>query len=535
MKQLARRLSLLCVIACAVFSQTKPAAPPRQPKLVLMIVVDQFRYDYLTRFRSEYTGGLARLLDKGAVFTNAYYEHYPTVTAVGHSTVLTGAPPAISGIVGNEWLDRSAGKMVTSVSDPSVETLGAPARLGSSPHRLLVSTLSDEIKMADRSPNKSIGISLKDRSAILPVGRMADAAFWFDNDTGNFVSSTYYMKELPAWMAEFNRSRFADKFVGAEWTSSSRFQRSSGTSPQPVFARMPSSPGKAYWEAVYRSPFGNDVLAEAAMRVIDSEKLGASGGTDLLSVSFSSNDAIGHFVGPDAPEVHDMCLKTDRVLEMLLQFVDKKVGLANTLVVLTADHGVAPSPEANQKRHMAGGRLSSATIMQAVTDALNAKYGVEKWIVGREEVTPYLDRNLIRKKGLDLAAVQATAAEAVRPLPHIARVYTSEDVRLGRLPEDYITRRIRNGFYDGRGADLVVLAEPYYLFDGKAGTSHGSPYNYDSHVPVIFLGPWVRAGQYHASITVNDIAPTLATMLAVETPSGSIGRVLNEMLPARLN
>ncbi|MFN3322269.1 MAG: alkaline phosphatase family protein [Bryobacteraceae bacterium] len=519
-----KRRSFLPLLLAA--SSALPAfaqQPANKPKLVLLIVVDQLRYDYLTRFRSEYKSGLARMLDTGAVFTNGHFEHFPTVTAIGHSTVLTGATPAVSGIVGNEWYDRAAKKQVTSVSDPSVKTLGAPAREGASPHRLLVTTLSDELKAA--GPSKSIGISMKDRSAILPVGRSADAAYWFDAKTGNFVSSTYYFNVLPAWAEEFNKSRAVDRFLGAEWKPISPAPT---FSPATLFGKLPAEAGQKYYDAVVLSPFGNDLVVMFTERALSAEGLGKSGGVDVLSVSFSSNDAVGHKVGPDAPEVRDISIHTDRQIGRLLEAVEAEVGLANTVVVLTADHGVAPVPEVSLKRGLAAGRLRKDVIPQAVEAALSRKYGEGKWVESGSYGSLYLNHSLIEQKGLDLAEVQRATAAVVRKTPGVLRVYAGADLLAGSVPDDIISRRVAAGFFPNRGADIYTVLEPYWLHEGS-GTSHGSPYSYDSHVPIVFMGPGIRAGRYHMPAAVNDIAPTLATMLEIETPNGSMGRVLEEM------
>jgi predicted AlkP superfamily pyrophosphatase or phosphodiesterase len=339
-------------------------AAPKKPKLVLAIVVDQFRYDYLIRFRSEYHGGLARLLSQGAVFTNAGYIHVPTVTAVGHSTVLTGATPSTSGIVANEWFDRDEGVHVTSVSDSHTQLLGGSGT-GSSPNRLLVSTIGDELKMAGGGQPRVIGVSLKDRAAILPSGHMADGAFWFDTRTGNFVSSTYYYKALPAWVEQFNALRPADQYRGVSWLGH----------------KLPDDNARLFAE-IEVSPFGNELVEAFAERAVASEQLGTRESIDLLTVSFSSNDYVGHRYGPDSPEVRQTALATDRLLEKLFQAVDGRVGAGNYLVVFTADHGVAPVPEVNVARKMPGGRIDPAAIRAAVQIALVKKYGAGEWLAG---------------------------------------------------------------------------------------------------------------------------------------------------------
>ncbi|MGJ5813555.1 alkaline phosphatase family protein [Paludibaculum fermentans] len=499
-----KRTLLLAALGAASllgWAQTRPAAAPvKKPKLVVMIVVDQFRYDYLTKFGSQFTGGFRRLLDHGAVFSNAYYDHMPTVTAVGHSIVLTGAMPASSGIVGNEWYDRRTGQQVTSVSDDHVEQLGAPAKRGASPHRLLVSTVGDELKMSGKAPSKVVSLSIKDRSAIMPGGHMADGAYWFDKPSGNFVSSTWYFKELPAWAKTFN-----DKKVIDQWK------------------------GTLGYDKMAESKFGNDVVETFAETAIEGENLGRNEGIDLLSMSFSANDTVGHAKGPDSPEAKEITLHTDKVLDKFFTFLDKRIGMSNVVVVLSADHGVAPLPELMATRKMPGGRIQESAVLDAVTAALNAKYGESKWVLGKSGPSPYLDHKLIADSKLDLEEVQQVAAHAVRNLPHIARVFTREELRRGLSQNDMVGQRAQNGFFYQRASDLVIVPEPYWLFE-KSGTSHGTPWNYDAHVPVIFMGPGVKAGKYAGRVCVNDIAPTLTNMLEVETPSGAVGRVLTEML-----
>jgi hypothetical protein len=484
-----------------------------KPKLVLAIAVDQFRYDYLLRFRSEYKEGLDRLLNRGAVFTNAYYEHFPTVTAIGHSTFLSGALPSVSGIVGNEWYDRDAGKTVTSVSDDSVKMLAGAGDGGASPHRLLVSTVGDELKIASGGRSRVIGVSIKDRSAILPAGHMADGAFWFDSKTGNFVSSTYYFAELPGWAGEFNAAHHADRYRGAVW----------------IGHKMPDEPGAKLYNAELGSPFANQLIEQFAEQAVEGERLGQRGVTDVLAISFSANDHVGHAVGPDAPEVHDISVRTDQVIGKLFQYLDGRLGMQNVLVVLTADHGVSPMPEVNQARHMPGGRMPSGIVRDTVQAALTQKYGAGNWILSPGEYSLYLNLNLIREKNLDRAAVNQSAAEAALTIPHVARAYTREQLVNGAVQSDRLGRRVVNGFNVKRSADVSLLLEPYWLY-GAHGTSHGTPYGYDSHVPVIFMGPGIKAGRIDETIAVNDIAPTLATLLEIETPSGSSGRVLSEIL-----
>ncbi len=520
-----KRISALLAIG-VLLAGAGLAAAPKKPKLILTIVIDQFRYDYLTRFRSDYKGGLARLLDHGAVFTSAYYEHFPPVTAVGHSTILSGATPSLSGIVANEWLDRESGKEISSVSDDAVKLLGGkPGGPAASPHRLLVSTLADQLKMANNNQTKSIGVSSKDRSAILPVGRMANGAFWFDSASGNFVSSSYYFEALPAWAAKYNTSRAVDKFLGKGWLP---FDAKPGANAYTV---LPTQPGKEFYDALERTPYGNEIIEQFAEAALEGEQLGRGPATDVLSVSFSSNDRIGHALGPDDPQIRDIAIQTDRLIGQLIHFAESKAGAGNVLVVLTADHGVSPVPAVSAQRRMSAGFIKPATIATTLQSALSAKYGEGDWVQMKKgfEII-YLDHPLIARKKLNEADVQNTAADALRTIPHIARVYTRFQLMRGELLDDMIDHRVRRGFNPARSADLFVVLDPFYLIqDTATGTSHISPYNYDTHVPVIFMGSQIRPGRYNTKIAVNDIAPTLANLLDVETPNGSVGRVLDEI------
>lgn len=516
-----RYISCIAVVLVLIYGwAVKAQTPPeQQPKLVLLVVIDQFRYDYLTRFRDQYTGGIERLLTSGAVFENANLDHYPTVTAIGHATTLSGATPALSGIMGNDWYDRQAQKRVLSISDDTVKLIGGSGS-GASPRRLLVSTIGDQLKIAHPGTSHVIGISLKDRSAILPAGHMADGAYWYDTKNGNFISSTYYFADLPLWVKSFDARHPSDKLAGAEWTIAGAPAKS---------IHLPTTAGPGLYNAIFDSPFGNELLETFAEAAIAGEKLGEHGSTDLLSISFSSNDAVGHAFGPDSPEVYDISIRTDRVLLKLFSYLDRRLGMRNVLVILTADHGVAPLPEDLARWKMPGGRMSSADLFDPIKSVLKAKFGKGEWILYTAGTSPYLNLNLIRAKGLDEAEVRRVAAKAAAAVPHVARVYTRDQLESGEVQHDPISNRVARSFNSERSGDLEILLEPYWIRAAQ-GTTHGTPYSYDTHVPLIFMGPGVRPGQYPENVTLNDLAPTLATMLQIQTPSGSVGRVLEEII-----
>jgi predicted AlkP superfamily pyrophosphatase or phosphodiesterase len=497
-------------------------------RLVLLITVDQFRYDYLPRFADQYSGGLARLLREGAVFTNAHLEHYPTVTAPGHTALGSGAMPSTSGIIGNDWFDRDAGKNVSSVSDEQVTQIGGTAAASASPHRLQVTTVSDELKLAARARGaadlpRAVGVSLKDRSAILPVGRSADAAFWYDIGTGEFVTSTYYADALPDWVQQFNGHRLRDTYAGKPWA----FLAAPDT--QRV---TPPSPGRELYAAIYGSPFGNELLTRFAIAALDGERLGQREAVDVFSVSYSSNDSVGHTYGPDAPEVRAISLQTDQTIGELLTAVDRRVGLHRVLVVFTSDHGVAPLPEVLAKWRLPGGRIAQEDLFGPIRTRLQARFGAGQWISGTAGTSPYLNHALMSERGVDQVEARQVAAAAARSLPHVTRVYTREQLLNGMVPDDAISRRIVQSYHLQRSGDLEIVLNPFWIRQ-KSGTTHGTPYAYDAHIPLIFLGNAVAPGRYARSVALNDVAPTLATRLGVSWPSGSHGRVLTEVLITR--
>ena len=356
-----------------------------------------------------------------------------------------------------------------------------------------------------------IGVSLKDRAAILPAGHMANGAYWFDPKSGNFVSSTYYFPDLPGWVKDFNSAQPADQVSRLHLAES---HAARGT--------------RGLYSALETSPFGNELVEQFAERALSAEQLGTRdvhGRTDRELLLERLRRPPLRYVFPRGARgsARNRC-RPGR----LFQAIDRQVGLANTLIVLTGDHGVAPSAAEDGTNHMPGGRLPGATVRNAVQAALAKKYGEGEWVLGSYDLAIYLNRELMAMKSLDPGAVERVAAAAAMEVPHVARVYTREQLASGAVNNDEITRRIVNGFNPQRAADLEFIPEPYWLFTGST-TTHGTPYSYDAHVPVIFLGTGIQAGRYDGNVAVNDIAPTLATILQVETPSGSIGRVLTEM------
>ena len=568
-----RRLIAFVLFLALISSLSTPASraqrvTAKRPRLVLLIVVDQFRYDYLERFGDLFgANGFKRLQRDGASWTQSNYDHMPTYTAPGHATMMTGAYPAETGIIANEWLDRSSGKRITSVFDDSVKILGGdPNEPGASPKRLLSSTVGDELRLFTNDRSKVIGISVKDRSAILPAGRHANAAYWFNWLSGNMVSSTYYFNQLPAWVATFNATRPADKYFGAKWdrllpegeyvkragpdsTPWERVDASSGdtnTFPHTITGGA-KAPSRAFYAALDYSPFANDLLVSFAQQAIVNEQLGQDDDPDLLSVSFSANDYVGHRYGPYSQEAMDMTLRVDQQIATLLDFVAARVGLANTLIAFTADHGVAPIPEHAAALGLGGARINANDVLAAIHAAIGARYNPQHktpdptadYLLKDSGTTRdfflngniYFNYDALKRDGVSLDEISQVVAAAALTVPGVARSFTRGQLLRGATSiTDPIERRILHGFHPARSGDVVIVAEPYKYLGDTITATHGSPYSYDTHVPTIIMGAGIIPGRYLEPASPADIAPTLSALLRITAPSSATGRVLLEAI-----
>lgn len=537
---------------------------------MLLIVVDQFRYDYLERFGDLFVAnGLRRLMRDGASWTQSNYDHFPTYTAPGHGTMMTGAYPAETGIVGNDWPDRVTGKKVSSVTDTSVSPLGGnPTDPASSPRRLLSSTVGDELRLVTNDRSRVIGISVKDRSAILPAGRHANAAYWFSTSAGNMVSSTYYFDQLPQWVTNFNKTRPADQYFGRKWErllpESEYLKRAGPDSPKwenigsgsgdtnafpHTITGGAKAPSSAFYYALDYSPFTNEILVSFTKDAIVNESLGQDDDTDVLSVSFSANDYVGHRFGPYSQEAMDVTLRVDRDIATLLDFVQTKVGLANTLVAFTADHGVAPIPEHSGALGLGGARIKTIDLLDAIRAGIKARYNpdgkspdptadyiykFDDYGMSRDGFIngnvyfnyAALDRDKVNAE--ELAQVVGTAALSVKG---VARYFTRAQLLRGATSiTDPIERRVLHGFYPSRSGDVVLIAEPFKYLGDTITATHGSPYSYDTNVPTIIMGAGVMPGRYFEPASPADIAPTLSALLGITPPTSATGRVLIEAI-----
>jgi hypothetical protein len=549
-------LALLLGLFGLTALQTAPvAAPPAaeapKPKLAVLLYFDQLRGDYLSRWDGLFgEGGFRRLEKEGTWFQNCHYPYAYTVTAAGHASVATGCSPDRHGIMGNDWYDRAAGAPVYCVTSDRYQRVppapakkgGAKKAKGASPDRLLAPTLADALKAATGGRGRVVALSFKDRAAVLPGGKSPDACFWFDSTTGDFVTSNYYRDRLPAWVESFNRERRADRWRGRTWDRllpGLDYERYSGpddvqgeslgvlqgrTFPHPMNGTGPLKLKAAYYGALYTSPFGNDLLLDFAERAVESERLGRHDDPDLLCVSFSSNDAVGHAWGPDSQEVLDTTLRTDRQVERLLSFLDARVGKGRYAVALTADHGICPLPEVAHARTGQGARLDSALLGKRAEAFLAQTFGGQegdgRWVEWAEEPWVYFDRAHLKKRGVEPAKAEAALAGWLEKQPGILKAYTRTELLAGAPAGDAMAQRARHSFRADRSGDVLVVVQPYHLITSRlSGTTHGTPHPYDTHVPLLVSGPGVRHALRRDAVTPQAASVILARALGVAPPA----------------
>lgn len=499
-----------------------------RPKLVVIVVVDQFRGDYLERFREKFgEGGFRLFLDRGAVFTDCYYDYANTRTAPGHATLLTGAYSNGHGIMANEWWDPGKKRMVTSVFDDQTQIIGFGNGLpGASPHNLLGSTLGDELKLATQGRARVFAVSLKDRAAILTGGFSADAAYWIEQETGTWITSSYYTKALPQWVSEFNSAQKAEKYWNLDWKDGDG-QVLAHTTP----AKGKDGRAAGFYPVVGATPFGIEYQLEFARELVTRENLGSGPATDLLIVSLSSFDLAGHRYGPESAQLESMAVTLDKQLAEFFAFLGRQVGLANVWIALSADHGVAPLPVAARKWRIPAAGYDDEKLKGQLNAALAARLSRGK----AAEYVPSFDYPLawLRNDVFEAANIkEADAEKAVgEALLHLGLrgYYTRTQLAQGNVPGDDRGRRLLHSYSPLGGWYVLGVPAPYTI-GTMTGTDHASPYSYDTHVPLAFYGLAFQPGLYRSHAEPADLAPTLASLLGINPPTHSIGRVLTEAL-----
>jgi predicted AlkP superfamily pyrophosphatase or phosphodiesterase len=524
---------LLLLFLLPVVMAGRGADYPRRPKLVLILVIDQFRYDYLVRFRPQFVeGGFNLLLTGGASFADCRYDYATTTTGPGHATLLTGAYASVHGIIGNEWYEPSLRRSVYCVEDLTTKLVSEPDRAsatpGFSPHYLIGSTLGDELRAATDFRSKVVAIALKDRAAILMGGHSPSAAYWYDPSLGRFVSSTYYMPTLPSWVVKFNRNSPVKEYCGRKWIALPDTPGGDGK----VFSEFDGRPNESCPDPKFLgwlqgTPFMSEIELAFAQQAIKNEHLGQGADTDLLAISLSVNDYVGHAFGPYSPQVADVTLRTDRYLASFFADLDKLVGLKNTWIALSADHGVAPNPEFIQGHKWGPGKSQPALIRSAVEKGMASTFGPGGWVAGADMPYIYFDYDTLKKHHIQAVQAEEVAATAAASAPGVMAAFTRTQLLTGSLSSSPLARAAANSFNPKRGGDVFVVLDPYAVpVSGTKETSHGSPWNYDSQVPLLLWGSAFRAGVYFSQCQPIDLAATLAATLGLAQPSGSQGSPL---------
>jgi len=522
MKLPLQRTCALLVLLCLLASLASATAYDGRPKLIVIIVIDQFRGDYPERYRDRFVeNGFRLFLDRGAAFVNCNFDYANTSTAPGHATLFTGAYPDGHGVGGNSWWDAERQKVVTAVSDAATRLVGGTGE-GASPRNLRADTLGDELKLATGGRSRVFAVSLKDRSAVLSGGFTADAAYWIDRQSGAWITSSYYMNELPAWVRKLNQEKRADQYWNLPWKDASgKVLRT--TTPQS---------GKGFYDIVGATPFADDYQFDFARELIMQEKLGSGPNTDLLAIGLSANDILGHQVGPDAPEMEAMALALDRQVADFTSFLGRQIGLASVWMVLSADHGMAPLPAYASKLRLPAANFDTQALRARINKALATRFGPGEYIKYIEWPIAYLSDVAFAKTDLKEGDAEHAVAAALMKAPYVNNAFTRAQIEQGELPPGAAGRKYAHSYSSNGGWYVIAVPAPFAVATPSGG-DHGAPYTYDTHVPLYFYGLAFHPGIYRTPCEPVDMAVTLASLLGINAPSAAAGRVLTEALAAR--
>jgi predicted AlkP superfamily pyrophosphatase or phosphodiesterase len=534
----------LALIILQVFICSGPLRAS-QPDLVLMIVVDQLRGDMPLRSRDRFSpGGFRYLMDHGMVYTNAHFSHMVTTTAAGHATLATGGNPPQHGIASNEWFDVKARRPEYNTADPRYQLISAPPKSGQgrSPRNLTSTTFGDEMVTASAGNARVFSVSIKDRAAIILGGHLGKA-YWYSKKTGGFTTSTYYHDELPGWLQRWNEGHHADAFRNQDWDLLQERQRYTFREQDDRWFEKPegrlgrtfphplqNDDNAAYYSTLRYTPMGDELTLDLLKALVNAENIGNKGYTDMLAVSFSVTDYIGHAFGPNSLEAEDNLLRLDRTLQELLKFIDDKIGLANTLVVLSADHGISPAPEYMQALGFEAGRHNVPELMKQVNSALQEKFHTERMLALAYQ-TPgiYLDPDAADSLGLTIEEVERAVATEVMKASGYYLALTKSDLMSGRIPATQAAQLVSNSLHPVRSGNVILVQDPFWYLAStpdEDAAMHGSPYNYDNHIPIMIAGPGIGHGSINRRVAPRDIAPTISDYLGIAPPSGSVGTPL---------
>ncbi len=537
-------LALLIIFSCSAQNtgSSKEKQTNNNPKLVVGIVVDQMRYDYLTRFYSKYgEGGFKRMMNEGFNCKNNHFNYVPTYTAPGHASVYTGTTPKYHGIIGNDWYDKETKKMVYCAGDDSVQAVGAETEDGQmSPRRMKTTSFADENRLFTQMRGKTIGISIKDRGAILPAGHTANAAYWFyGKDKGYFISSTFYMETLPNWVKDFNKSDKATSYL-KPWNTLYKIDtytesgsdlnnfeggfkgKETATFPYDLKALKDQNGG---FDILKATPYGNSIVADFAIAALKGEQLGEDNITDVLAVSFSSTDYVGHNFGVNSKEIEDTYIRLDKDLERFFKALDEKVGKGNYTVFLTADHAAIEVPAYLQSVKVPAGYIDSKAQKTLFSEFMKAKYGTTDLIENVSNNQIFLNRAKLNELNLDLETVQKTIVNEIINYENMDKAYTAATMGSTSFTTG-IETLLQMGYNQKRSGDVLYVFDPAFISYSKTGSTHGSGLNYDTHVPLLFYGKGIKHGQTFQKTEITDIAPTMSAFLGTSFPNGAIGQPL---------
>jgi predicted AlkP superfamily pyrophosphatase or phosphodiesterase len=548
----ATLLALTLLISPWIGACQEKVQEPNRPRLVLLIVVDQLRTDFIQRWEHRLRPrGLRYLLREGVFFTDARYLQANTATGPGHATLVTGASPSTHGIIGNSWFDRRSRRVRYVVEDPRYQVLGQE-RIegeGTSPRNLLSTTIGDELVMARPDRSRVFSASMKDRSAILLAGHLGKA-YWYSTLSGDFVTSTYYEAQYPKWLRDWNRERRVDSYRGKKWRLmrdretyefADRDDRPFEIPLLDLGRTMPhlvsADNDQQFYSVLRATPFADRLLLDFVRDLIDAEEIGRRGATDFLAVGFSASDFVGHAFGPSSLEAEDNFLRTDHVLHELFQFIDKRIGLDRTVIALSADHGITEAPEYLTELGFNAGRHVPSEFMARLNRSLKRRFGVTRDLVidfvSRDLV---LDEGLIERLDLDLEAVERATAEEAMKMPGFELAVARADLLAGTVPSTDLYMRVMNGFRPERGGNVTLVpAQGWFLASDPSPSiltaMHGSPWVYDSQVPILIAGKRIKRDVVNGRVAPRDLAMTLASYLEIRPPSGSDGTVLPGVVP----
>ena len=520
-----------------------------RPKLVVGVIVDQMRYDYLTRFYDRYgEDGFKRILREGYNFENGHFNYVPTVTAVGHASVYTGTTGSGHGIIANDWYDKYLKKMIYCVDDFEYEAVGTELPYEQkSPVRLLSTTVTDELRLAQNMNGKTIAIGLKDRSAVLPGGHTSNGSYWFvGKDEGKFITSAFYMEELPKWVNDFNKKEFPKKYMKNDWETlypiKSYKESIADDNPyegvfvgeeRPVFPHelKKLSEQNGNFDLIKETPYGNSILKEFAIAAIEGEELGQRGYTDFLAISFSSPDYIGHRYGSDSKEIEDTYLRLDLEMAELLKYLDKELGVDNYTLFLTADHAVVPVPAYLKSLKIPAGYFDYSVFREYLKGLGEKYYGVPDLIENFSNFQVFLNREVLERLKLDASSVAEKLAQDIINYEGVHKVLTAKTLQTTDF-QSGILSYVQNGYNQKFSGDIVMVPNPGIIstYYEDSGTTHGSGYNYDTHVPIMFLGKGIKSGRSRDYVEIIDIAPTVSNLLQIQFPNSNTGKVLQSAL-----